>query len=120
MIFTLLQGFVSLVLDVLATVGVAADEKGLEFALLSQQLRNLERKRRGKNRLAPPEKLRLVVLADKLKVEGHAVHDRLRVCLVLVQPETLLNGIGLWCMASGPSTSLTRPDDRSSIPSWKR
>ncbi len=90
MIFALLHGFVALVLDVLATVGVAADEKDLEIALLRQQLRILERKSRGKNRLAPPEKLMLVVLTDKLKGKGHAVHDRLRACLLLVQPETVL------------------------------
>ena len=90
MIFALLHGFVVLVLDVLAAVGVAADDKDLEIALLRQQLRILERKSHGKNRLAPPEKLMLVVLADKLKAKGHAMHDRLPACLVLVQPETVL------------------------------
>ncbi len=90
MIFALLHAFIALVLDVLATIGIVADEKDLEIALLRQQLRILERKSKGKKRLAPPEKLMLVVLADKLKAKSQAVHERLRTCLVLVQPETLL------------------------------
>ena len=90
MIFALLHCFIALVLDVLATIGVAADEKDLEIALLRQQLRILERKSKGKKRLTPPEKLMLVALVDKLKVKHQAVHNRLRRCLVLVQPETVL------------------------------
>src|SRR5579859_7064266 len=90
MIVALLHSFISLVLDVLATVGVAADEKDLEIALLRQQLRILERKGKGKHRLALPEKLMLVALAGKLKMKGHALHERLRACLVLVEPETVL------------------------------
>jgi putative transposase len=90
MIFAVLHGLIAFALDVLATVGVAADEKDLEIVLLRQQLRILERKSQGKKRLAPPERLMLVVLADKLRGKGHAVHDRLRACLVLVQPETVL------------------------------
>src|SRR5512140_1663637 len=90
MIFALLYDFITLILDVLSTMGIAADEKDLEIALLRQQLRILERKSHGKNRLAPPEKLMLVALADQLKAKGHAVHDWLRACLVLVQPETVL------------------------------
>jgi hypothetical protein len=55
-----------LVLDVLAATRVAADEKDLEIALLRQQLHILERKSNTKHRLAPPEKLMLVALLDKL------------------------------------------------------
>jgi hypothetical protein len=47
MIFALLHNFISLILDVLATVGVAADEKDLEIALLCQQLRILSERARG-------------------------------------------------------------------------
>src|SRR5579859_3923619 len=90
MIFALLHAFIALVLDILATVGVAADEKDLEIALLRQQLPILERKSKGKKRLAAPEKLMLVVLVDKLKAKHQIIHDQLRACLVLVQPETLL------------------------------
>src|SRR3954451_12431360 len=90
MIFALLQSFIMLVLDVLATVGIAADEKDLEIALLRQQLRILERKGKGKHRLALPEKLMLVALVGKLKANGHALHEQLRACLIVVQSETLL------------------------------
>ncbi len=34
----------------------------------------------------------LVVMADKLKAKGQAVQDRLRACLVLVQPATVVKG----------------------------
>ncbi len=70
MIFALLYAFITLVLDVLATVGVAADEKDLEIPLLRQQLRILELKCPGKKRLAAPDKLMLVMLTDKLKAKG--------------------------------------------------
>lgn len=90
MVFALLHRFITLVLDVLATVGIAADEKDLEIALLRQQLRILERKGKGKHGLALPDKLMLVALTGKLRAKGHALHERLRACLVLIQPETLL------------------------------
>jgi putative transposase len=90
MIFALLYNFISLILDVLSTMGIAADEKDLEIALLSQQLRILERKGKGKHRLTLPEKLMLVALVSKLKAKGYMLHERLRTCLLLVQPETLL------------------------------
>jgi hypothetical protein len=38
MIFAVLHGLIAFALDVLATVGVAADEKDLEIVLLRQQL----------------------------------------------------------------------------------
>ena len=90
MIFALLRSFITLMLDVLATVGIATDEKDLEITLLRQQLRILARKGKAKHRLALPEKLMVVALAGKIKAKGHALHERLRACLVLVQPETLL------------------------------
>jgi len=90
MIFTLLLSLITLVLDVLATVGIAADEKDLEIALLRQQLRILERKGKSRHRLSLPEKLMLVALAGQLKGKGRVLNEWLRACLVLVQPETLL------------------------------
>src|SRR5512143_1621636 len=90
MVFALLHSFITLVLDVFATVGIAADKKDLEIALLRQQPRILERKGKGKHRLALPEKRMLVTLASKLNAKGYALHERMRACLVLAQPETLL------------------------------
>jgi putative transposase len=90
MIFALLYNFIMLVLDVFATVGIAAHEKDLEIALLRQQLRILERKGKEKHRLALPEKLMLAALVSQLKVKGNTLHERLRTCLILVKPETLL------------------------------
>ncbi len=89
MIYALLKCFIALVLDMLAKLRVGTDEKDLEIAPLRQQLHLLERKQ-GKTRLAQPEKLMLVVLADKLKASSHDVHEWLRACLVLLQPDTLL------------------------------
>jgi hypothetical protein len=67
MIYQVLMGFVSLILDLVAAVGVSAEEKDLEIALLRQQLRILERKASRKTRLSRPEKLMIVTLVDKLK-----------------------------------------------------
>lgn len=47
MIFALQHNFISLILDVLSTMGNAADEKDLEIALLRQQLRILVRRAKG-------------------------------------------------------------------------
>ncbi|MHB8629899.1 MAG: helix-turn-helix domain-containing protein [Aggregatilineales bacterium] len=89
MIYPVLMCFVSLMLDVLAAAGVAANEKDLEIALLRQQLRILERKT-SHTRLSRPEKLMLVSLADKLKRKSQRLRDRLSECVLLVKPDTLL------------------------------
>src|SRR5215813_13066512 len=90
MIFALLHSLITLLLDLCATVGSAADEKDLEIALLRQQLHILERKGKGRHRLSLPEKLMLVALAGQLKSKGRELQERLRACLRLVQPETVL------------------------------
>jgi hypothetical protein len=55
-------------------------------------LNNLvQRKSKKTNRLTQPEKLMVVVLADRLRArEGRPVRDRLRACLVLANPNTVL------------------------------
>ncbi|MHB8629604.1 MAG: integrase core domain-containing protein [Aggregatilineales bacterium] len=80
---------ISLMLDILAAAGVAANEKDLEIALLRQQLRILERKT-NHTRLSRPEKLMLVALADKLKDKSKQFRDRMSECVLLVKPDTLL------------------------------
>lgn len=90
MIYQLLFCFASLVLDLMAAAGVAAEEKDLEIALLRQQMRVLERKTSAKTRLSRPEKLMLVALADKVKGVSQHFRDRLRGCVLLVKPDTLL------------------------------
>ncbi len=90
MIYQLIHCFVCLVLDTLAAAGVATHEKDLEIALLRQQLRILERKLDTKPRLSRPEKLMLVALSGRLERVTHRYRDRLRQCLLLVKPDTLL------------------------------
>ena len=90
MIYHLLLCFASLVLDLMAAAGVAAEEKDLEIALLRQQLRVLERKTSAKTRLLRPEKLMLVALTDKLKGVSRHFRDRLSGCVLLVKPDALL------------------------------
>src|SRR5260221_1171845 len=90
MIYQLLLYFPSLVLDLMAGAGVAAEDKDLEIALLRQQLRVLERKTSARTRLSRPEKLMLVALADKLKGVSQHFRDRLGGCVLLVKPDTLL------------------------------
>src|SRR5579859_3638419 len=77
-------------LDMLAAAGVAAHEKDLEIALLRQQLRVLERKLDTKPRLSHPEKLMLVALSSRLERVTQRYRERLRQCLLLVKPDTLL------------------------------
>lgn len=90
MIYQLLLCFVALVLDRMATAGVATNETDLEIALLRRQLRILERKTNAKARLSRPEKLMLVVLVFKLKGKSQRFHDRLREGVLLIKLETVL------------------------------
>ena len=90
MIFHLLFCFVTLVLDIFASVRVAPSEKDLQIALLRQQLRLLERNSRTKSRLTRPEKLMLVALTACLKTQTRRFHEALREAVLLVQPDTLL------------------------------
>ena len=78
MIFHLLFCFVTLILDIFASVRVAPSEKDLQIALLRQQLRLLERKSTTKSRLTRPEKLILVALAACLKTQTRRFHEALR------------------------------------------
>jgi hypothetical protein len=89
-IYQLIYCLVGLVLDTLAAAGVAAHEKDLEIALLRQQLRILERKLATKPRLSRPEKLMLVALSGRLERVTHCFRERLKQCLLLFKPETLL------------------------------
>jgi len=88
--YLLIHCFVCLMLDMLAAAGVAAHENDLEIALLRQQLRVLERKLDSKPSLSRPEKLMLLALSNRLKRVNHNWRDRLRQCLLLVKPDTLL------------------------------
>jgi putative transposase len=90
MIYHLLFCFVTLVLDVFASAGVAPTEKDLQIALLRQQLHILERKSKTKTRLSRPEKLILVTLATRLKAQTRRFHEVLGEALLLVQPDTVL------------------------------
>jgi putative transposase len=90
MIYQVLMGFASLILDLVAAAGVSVEEKDLEIALLRQQLRILERKASHKARLSRPQKLMIVTLVDKLKSKSQRFRDRLGECMVLVKPETVL------------------------------
>ena len=120
MIFALLHSFITLVLDVFATVGIAANEKDLEIALLRQQLRILERKGKVKRRLVLPEKLMLVVLVGKLNAKAkHYTNGYERVWFWLSR-KLCSSGIATWYVASGPFASPTKAGDHGSMPSWKR
>ena len=90
MIYHLLFCFVTLVLDVFASVRVAPTEKDLQIALLRQQLRILERNSQTTHRLSRPEKLMLVALATRLKAQTQRFHEALGEAFLVVQPETLL------------------------------
>ncbi len=77
MIYHVLFYFVTLILDVFASVRVAPTETDLQIALLRQQLRILERNSKTTNRLSRPEKLMLLALATHLKAQTQRFHDAL-------------------------------------------
>ena len=90
MIYHLLFCFVTLVLDVFASVRVVPSEKDLQIAILRQQIRLLERNSRTKSRLTRPEKLMLIALTARLKKQTRRFHEAVREAVLLVQPDTLL------------------------------
>ena len=81
---------VSLLLDILSTVGLAKDKKDLEIALLRQQLRVLERRVQAQVRCTRPEKVMLVALVDRFNEKRSTISGYLQTCLLLVKPETVL------------------------------
>ena len=81
---------VSLLLDILSTVGLAKDKKDLEIALLRQQLRILERRLQTQVRCTRPEKVKLAALVDHFNEKRTTISDYLRSCLLLIKPETVL------------------------------
>jgi putative transposase len=90
MIYPLLLCFIGLVLDLFAAIQTAPDEKDLQIVLLRQQLRILERKTRTKSRLSSPEKLMVVALFTRLKLQTQHWYERLQETALLFKPDTLL------------------------------
>jgi putative transposase len=90
MIYHLLLCFIGLMLDLFAAVQTAPDEKDLQIVLLRQQLRILERKTRTKPRLSSSEKLMVVALFTRLKMQTQHWYDRLQQTALLFKPDTLL------------------------------
>jgi len=90
MLFHCLLCVVSLLLDVLSTVGLASEQKDLEIALLRQQLRVLERRVQAQVRCTRPKKVMLVALVNRVNWKHRAIQDYLRSCLLLIKPKTVL------------------------------
>ncbi len=82
--------FVTLVVDVFASVRVASSEKDLQIAVLRQQLRILERNSKTKPRFSRSEKRMLVVLTARLKAQTQRLHEALDQAILLIQPDTVL------------------------------
>jgi hypothetical protein len=90
MVYHFLLCFASLIFDVFASIRLVPDEKDLQIALLRQQLRALERKTKTKPRLSRPEKLMIVALITRLKIQTRQWQQRVREAVLLVQPDTVL------------------------------
>src|SRR5262245_41348773 len=90
MIYHLVFCFVTLVLDIFTSIRVTPNEKDLQIALLRQQLRIFERKSKTKPRLSRPEKLMLVTLAIRVKMQTQWFQEALSEAVLLIQPDTVL------------------------------
>jgi putative transposase len=77
-------------LDILATLKVAQNEKDLEIIMLRQQVRILQRKAPSSPRISKPEKLILTALSFQMKQTAAGFRNCLHRCFFLFKPETLL------------------------------
>lgn len=88
MVFQCLLGFWLFILDLALVRRMGNKEKEIEIVLLRQQLRIIERRQpRGLQRW---EKLPLVVLTTRLRVDTTQWRDRLSVTMLLFKPDTVL------------------------------
>jgi hypothetical protein len=94
-------------LDILATLKVAQNEKDLEIVMLRQQVRILQRKAPSSPRISKPEKLILPALSFQMKQTAAGFRNCLHRCFFLFVPETLRPRIGQaqW----HPAISTTQP-----------
>ena len=90
MIYWLLWCFITILLDIFATLKVAQNEKDLEIIMLRQQVRILQRKTPSSPRISKPEKLILAALSYKMKQTTVGFRKCLHNCFFLFKPETLL------------------------------
>jgi len=90
MLFFLLHLVLLFLIDLMTVARRSDRDKDLEILLLRQQLRILHRKQPRPPRLAPWEKLPLLVLASKLTTMTNSSRIRLGQVVVLFKPETLL------------------------------
>ena len=90
MIYWLLWCFMTILMDVFATLKVAQNEKDLEIIMLRQQVRILQRKISSSPRISKPEKLILTALTYQMKQTTAGFHNCLQRCLLLFKPDTLL------------------------------
>jgi hypothetical protein len=77
-------------MDVFATLKVAQNEKDHEIIMLRQQVRILQRTTSSSPRISKPEKLILTAIANQMKQSTIGFHNRLRRCLLVFKPDTLL------------------------------
>ena len=146
MLYWLLTVILTLIFDILGTIGVASNDKDLEIILLWQQVRILQRKVNAPPRLPHPEKLILATLTARFRhitagarhrLDGAAqytvkpsnertgslcaLHFAERTGSVYCSsgPKQFSAGTGSWCAESGLTGSarnLVGPDCRRS---WK-
>jgi len=89
LIYWLLWCFITILLDIFATLKVVQNEKDLEIIMLRQQVRILQRKVPSP-RISKPEKLILAALTYQMKQTTIGFRKCLHRCLFLFKPETLL------------------------------
>jgi hypothetical protein len=91
-IYWLLWCFITILMDVVATLKVAQDEKNLEILMLRQQVRILQRKLPSSPRISKPEKLILNAIASQMKQTTLGFRKRRQRSLLLFEPDALLKG----------------------------
>lgn len=90
MAYLIILQFVSLILDLFATLGIAQNDKDLEIMLLRQQVRILQRKAKTRPRVSNPERLTMALLTVKLKQSADNGRQRLQQAMLIFTPETVL------------------------------
>ena len=90
MVFTVLMSLISLFLDLLAILGVANCDKGMEIIILRQQVRIYQRKLNAPPRITDPERIILATLTVKYSQFTAGARQYLHQVMLIFKADTVL------------------------------
>ena len=90
MLYLFILRLLSLLMDIIAILGMVNTDKDLEILLLRQQIRILQRKSKTKPVISNPERLILSLITNKLRHTTNNSQERIKQAMLIFSPETIL------------------------------